>query len=68
MPTLRRMTAPVVAPRPLRRRGAGGVPGVPGVTAVLRLVPRRVAGPVAAAAGAVAASLVATVVVLAGDV
>ena len=67
MPTLRRMTAPVVAPRPLRRRGAGGVPGVRGVPAVLRLVPG--AWPtLAAAAGAVAASLVATVVVLAGDV
>ena len=56
MPTLRRMTAPVVTPRPLRRRGADGVPGLRVVEVLL------------APAAAVACSVVATAVVLTGGV
>ena len=57
------MTAPVVAPRPLRRRGAGGVPGVSG----FRDVPGATRTLVAATV-AVIASVLATLVVLTGDV
>lgn len=56
VPTLRRMTAPAVAPRPLRRRGVGGVPEVRDAEALL------------APAAAVVCSVVATVVVLTGGV
>ena len=62
MPTLRRMPAPVVAPRPLRRRGAGGVHARrsgAGTGAISTLVP---------AVLAVVASVVAALVVLTGDV
>ena len=57
------MPAPVVAPRPLRRRGAGGVPVVADGTPVNRWLPTLVT-----AALAVAASVVATLVVVTGDV
>ena len=57
------MPAPVVAPRPLRRRGAAGVPVVTGGTPVDRWLPTLVT-----AALAVAASVVATLVVVTGDV
>jgi len=57
------MPAPVVAPRPFRRRGAGGVPVQAGVTpltgALLNVAP---------AVLAVVASVVAAFIVLAGDV
>ena len=57
------MTAPVVAPRPLRRRGAGGVPGVSGFRDVPGATQTLVAATVA-----VVASVLATLVVLTGDV
>ncbi len=62
MPTLRRMPAPVVAPRPLRRRGVGsilGARGAPAAGAISTVVP---------AVLAVVASVVAALVVLTGDV
>src|SRR4051812_44345016 len=63
MPTLRRMPAPVVAPRPLRRRGVGGVPVIAGGTPLTGAI-----STVVPAALAVAASVVAALVVLTGDV
>lgn len=62
MPTLRRMPAPVVAPRPVRRRGADGVRDAPGLRGAG-------AAPTILAAGlAVMASVAAAIVVLTGDV
>src|SRR5690349_20218678 len=63
MPTLRRMPAPVVAPRPLRRRGAGGVPVLADGALVTGALPT-----LATALVAVAASVAAAATVLTGDV